>query len=326
MNSSDLQEKWRTIEPLPREGDYDHIRITAACRAELFLGVSPDGDRCLILMLPTDFELDFHPVEGEQLSLTKLLSPNRNYVVLTLLNSDFHDVFNDLVVSMYNFIWQMEDVAEYSQLFIATFRKWARFFNIDTGDRLQKTTIQGMFGEIVYLRKLLTIGPVSQVNTILESWRGPYDQGHDFVMADKNVEVKTRMQANTGVHIANENQLDMLEGKGLELAVVAVDEVEPGAISLRELAREMVTRIEGLLGDSQIFYTAMLQKNLTPANLGEYDDFLFRPLEMAVYDCLREGFPRIVRSDLSDSLFGIRYGLNTAELDDFLLDSEELQS
>jgi len=323
MNSNDLKSAWELIEALPRQGDYDQVRISADCHADIFLGISPDGLRCLILVLPDDFSFDFHPVEREKLSLTKLTS--NNYVVLTLLNSDFQDLFDDLIVSMYNFIRDVKGPADYSGIFTKTFHKWSKFFDHAEGEHLPKNVIQGLFGEIVYLRRLLKENSAAKVNTVLEAWQGPYDKGHDFVLDDRHVEVKTRVVVNSSVRIASEDQLDQPEGKGLELAVIAVDPDDPSGLTLRELVREIVDSVAAMLGDISIFYLTLSQKNLHPGNLADYDDFTFRPREIARYDCLNPPtFPRIIRSALPEAVFGVGYSLNTAKLDEHLITREAL--
>jgi hypothetical protein len=323
MNLNDLELTWERIVKLPREGDYDQVRISADCHADIFIGISPAGLRCLILVLPEDYSFDFVPIERDKLSLTKLTSVN--YVVLTLLNSDFQDLFDDLIVSMYNFIWHVERPDDYSKIFVTTFHKWSKFFDQAEGDRLPKNVIQGIFGEIVYLRKLIIEKPAAKVNDVLETWRGPYDQGHDFILDDRHVEVKTRLVVNSSIQVTSEDQLDQPEGKGLELAVVAVDPDDPSGQTLGELAREVADIVAAMLGDTSIFYTTLGQKNLGPGNLAEYDDFTFKPREIARYNCLEEPvFPRIIRSELPEAIFHVRYSLNTAKLEDHLLAREIL--
>lgn len=322
MITAELMSKWTTIEGLPRESEYDLIRISSECHAEISLAISPDGNRCLILALPTNFSFDFHPVEREKLSLTKI--QKNSYVAMTLLDVDFFDLFDDLIVSMHNSIMDIHDVDDFSKEFIKTFHKWSQFFDRDDDERVPDQIIQGMFGELVYLRRLLSRLPASKVNIALKSWRGPYDQGHDFIFEDKNVEVKTRTLTNTSVRIANEDQLDQLEGKGLELAVVAVERNSANGQTLRELTQEVVRLIEDALGDTAIVYTTMSQKKLGPQNLAEYDNITFRADMITTYDCLVSSFPRIVRSQIPIALFGFKYSLNTSELSDLVVEQEEL--
>jgi len=318
MNANDLADKWKLIENLPREGDYDHIRIAPNCHAELSIGISPQGSRCLILILPDRFSFDFVSVKGDKLSLDKIT--NRNYVVLTLDDFDYRALFDDLIVSFFNSVHEIEDVKEYSEAFIVTFGKWSKFFEPVHGDRVSREVIQGMFGELVFLRWLIGNLPNSRVNEALNAWRGPYDRGPDFVLDDRDVEVKSRTLLNTGVRILTENQLDQREGKGLQLSVVSLDPDHPEARPLSSITREVVSMVEAAQGDTSILYQAMSQKDIVPINLEVYDDLVWLEDEIIIYDCLRDGFPRITRTSLSDAIFGVSYSLNTAELSEFILE------
>lgn len=322
MNSDDLKPKWAVIENLPRQGDYDLIRISSECHSEISLAISPDSHRCLVLELPQGFHFEFHAIERDKLSLTK--EPEKNYVAMTLLDPGFVDLFDDLIVSMHNAIKDIEKVDEYSKVFIQSFHKWSRFFERSDSDRLPDIVIQGIFGELIVLRKLLMDSPASQVNDVLEAWRGPYDQGHDFVFEDGNIEVKTQTLVNSSVMITNEDQLDQREGKGLELAVVAVDRDSAGGQTLGELTQEVVRLVENALGDVSILYRALSKKALGRNNLSDYDNITLRVHKIIRFNCLAESFPRVVRSELPDAVFGLRYSLNTAELEEYIIEQVDL--
>lgn len=322
MISEELKHKWEIIENLPRQGDYDLIRISPECHCDMSLAITPDAHRCLVLALPPSFSFEFNPIEREKLSLTKI--KKNNYVVVTLLNDDSRNIFDDLIVSMHNAIKGITLLDECANIFIQTFHKWVKLFEKSTDGKLPDSVILGMFGELITMKKLLSESPATEVNVILGSWRGPFDQGHDYFFDDKNIEVKTRGPKNTSVHIANEYQLEQLEAKGLILSVVVAERDTNNGITIRALTREIINIIEGFLGDTAILYTAMRQKNLGPHNLLDYDHIILHPLEITFYDCLSENFPRLIRSELPTALFRVEYSLNTADLSNFIIQQVRL--
>jgi hypothetical protein len=322
MISEELKHKWEIIENLPRQGDYDLIRISPECQCDMSLAITPDAHRCLVLALPYSFSFEFHPIEREKLSLTKI--KKKNYVAVTLLNNDSRDIFDDLIVSMHNAIKGITLLDEYASIFIQTFHKWVKLFDKSIDERLPDSVIIGMFGELITMKKLLIESPKTEVDVILGAWRGPFDQGHDYVFDDRNIEVKTRGPKNTSVHIANEYQLEQLEAKGLVLSVVVAERDTNNGITLRELTRDIVNIVEGSLGDTAILYTAMRQKNLGPHNLPDYDDIVLHSLEITLYDCLSDNFPRLIRSELPMALFKVEYSLNTAHLSNFTIEQVTL--
>ena len=322
MRDLDLATKWAKLAEIPRQGDYVQLRISPECIAGLFVGMSPDSFRCLLLTLPKEFEIDFKSIHRDKLSLVPV--QEKNYVALTLTDDAFHDLFDDLIYSMHSAIWDVAEPGDYSRIFLRTFNRWAQFFEAGTPKRLSRDVLQGLFGEVVYLKNLLSKNAADRVNEILNAWRGPYDRGHDFMLEDVHVEVKTRTTSATGVHVANENQLDQLEGKGLELAIVVVSTGNSESIALSDIVSSVDEMVQERLGDSEIFFRALRQKNLTRENLSDYDDLRFRPLEIESYDCLSAGFPRIVRSELLEPLYGVRYSLNAAKIIEFLIEREAL--
>lgn len=106
-------------------------------------------------------------MERDKLSLVPILE--RNYVVLTLLDNEFRDLFNDLILSMRNAVWDIARPDLYSDVFLKTFHRWARFFHEDRTQKLSRIVVQGIFGEMVYLRKLLGESPAARVNQILRA-------------------------------------------------------------------------------------------------------------------------------------------------------------
>ena len=53
------------------------------------------------------------------------------------------------------------------------------------------------------------------VDDILLSWRGPYDEGHDFVFEFRDYELKTIESSKNNVRISSEFQLESEKGKEL---------------------------------------------------------------------------------------------------------------
>ena len=322
MNLDDLKQKWALIESLPRQGDYDLVLVSSESYAEVSLAISPDANRCLVLALPIGYEIDFREIVRENICLSMV--PERNYVSVTLLDTRFIDLFDDLIISIHNAIFGIHSVNEYCSVFLKTFNKWSQFFERMEHDKLPDSVIRGIFGEIIVLQKFMADTSASEINSVLESWRGPYDQGQDFLFEDRNVEVKTRSVMNSSIKITSENQLDQTEGKGLELVVVTLEANVTEGQTLATLVQKIVKIIEGALGDSTIFYRAMGQKNLGPKNLDDYDHLSFRTHKIYRYDCLLESFPRLVRSELPLAVFGIKYSLNTSELEDYLIEEIEI--
>lgn len=321
MIASDLNKKWLLISNEPISNGYKSLRLPAECISEVFLGVGPKGQRCLMLFLPKSHRVDFKAIEKEKISIG--LDRRTNFLVLSLRDSGYFDLFNDLVTSLYNGIKDIAEVDVYATVFIQTFNKWSAFFEDEDSGRLAESTVKGLFGELQVLNDLLKESNSSKVNGVLDSWKGPYDTGHDFVLDNKNIEVKTKSHTKPDVSISSETQLQGVYGKGHELLVLSVEQDLVNGCSIKDIFFQVKELAVGMGGDTAILVQAIRQKGLTQKNIHEYDNFRFRLHREEVYNCLKEGFPRLIRTEIDEPITNVKYDLNLQGLDDFRLSSRE---
>ena len=321
MESIKLEDEWETLK---QTGEHEYIfrRIDSVCVPELNVGLNSSLERCLALEMPEDYDAGFQTIERQNLTL--LYFRDTNCFVLELTDNTYNDLFNDLVVSLYQKVKNISDASECSTLFIQTFHKWSEFFDDEKFDRLNKDIIKGLFGELFVLKSFVQKSTLVNINDVLNSWTGPYDQGHDFVFDDKDIEVKTKDATKISIRISSEQQLDNIIGKSLELLVLSVDSdlVEGRAIS--DLVDDIRVLINNRLGDTSILLKAIKQKSLTLKNIHDYDNFRFMPVKKALYDCLIDGFPKLIKDNLPKQISNVKYDINLSVLDDYLLESEEL--
>ena len=69
MTSVELKQKWSGLMENPVTSGFRSLRIAADCICELYLGVSKEGKRCLILSLPSNKHLSFKGIQKENLSI-----------------------------------------------------------------------------------------------------------------------------------------------------------------------------------------------------------------------------------------------------------------
>ena len=126
MTSIELKQKWSGLSENLVTTGFRSLRISADCICELYLAVSKEGKRCLILSLPSNKHLDFKGIQKENLSIEYFRE--KNLIVLQLTDSDFCDLFDDLILSLYHGIKSIIQVDEYSTHFIQAFYRWSDFF------------------------------------------------------------------------------------------------------------------------------------------------------------------------------------------------------
>jgi hypothetical protein len=321
MIAQDLKSKWKTISEEGKSTDYKILRISSECCSTIYISLDSDRSRCLLLDLPDSYQSDFNSVKKDKISLGLLR--DRNYIVLTLHDPAYDDHFDMLIISLYNSIKDISEVSDYVSVFIGTFYKWTQFFEEEVHERLSKNIIQGLFGELTVLKSLLSKATASTVNDLLEAWKGPYDQGHDFVLNDKDIEVKAKMDGKNTIGISSENQLESTDERDLELAVVSVNFDLANGTSIKALVEDIRHVVEGLLGDTLILLKAIRQKGLNFTNLKNYDHWRFKALNIYTYDCLNSSFPKIVSSGVAPSISGVKYNINLRDLDEYITAEEK---
>jgi len=300
--------------------EFEFRRIDNVSIPEINIGLNSKFNRCMLLELPSEHNVDFQMMAKKNLTLS--FFKDTGYIVLELTDSDYFDLFNDLIISIYSYIYELNDVDEYSKIFIQMFYKWSEFFDDKASDKLSLESVKGIFGELFVLRNLIEKSDSFKLNDTLNSWRGLYDEAHDFVFEDKNVEVKTKDVSHLAVKISSEYQLEEELDKGLELLVLSVDIDYVKGNSLRSMVGEIKELTVNKMGDFSIVLTALSQKNISMLNIYQYDNYRFLVHEQTVYDCRKEGFPRLTKINTPDAVANIRYTLQLSYLVNYLISKD----
>lgn len=317
MTNIELKQKWSGLLMNPVTSGFRSLRISADCICELYLGVSIEGKRCLILALPEEKHLDFKGVQKENLSIEYFRE--KNLIVLQLTDIDFSDLFDDLLLSLYHGIKGISQVDEYSNHFIEAFYRWSDFFEDKKSDLLSEDAIKGIIGELLVLKLLITSPDRPEINYLLKAWTGLYDKGNDFELELKNIEVKTKSLSEIEVMISSEFQLEVLPGKGLELYVVSLQSDFTVGIHIRDLILEIKKLVQESSGDNTILWKALSQKNVTAKNVNLYDRYRFQPLNWISYNCADENFPKLSRANIPEEVSALKYILRINLLTSFII-------
>jgi hypothetical protein len=321
MTSKELKSKWVSLSENPVTSGFRSLRISSQCICELFIGVSNENTRCLILALPSDAHINFKGIQKENLSIEYFF--DKNLIVLKLLVADYHDLFDDLILSLYQGIKGMSHIDEYSNYFIQAFYRWSEFFENKKFDLLSEDAIQGLMGELLVLKSLITDPQRPDINFILNSWKGPYDKANDFELESKNLEVKTKSPSGIDVEISSEFQLELSPGKGLEIIVVSLLSDYNDGISIKQVVFDIKDLIQLSSGDCSILWKALGQKNVTSKNIKDYDKYKFKPVNHVTYNCTSNDFPKLNKSNIPNEISALKYRLRTNLLTNFIVEQKD---
>ena len=189
---------------------------------------------------------------------------------------------------------------------------WITFFKKNKNKRLSKEEVIGLFGELIFLEKILDF---TEDNDFIWSWKGPFGDSQDFIRNNKYIEIKTSTsQSNKNVHISSEFQLDS-EGKDfLYLANILIEESESGR-SLKQIIGDVKKRLNS---EQQNFFKDLLAAiKVDEKKLSEYKE-KYSLKKINIYE-IKDEFPVIANSQIDGALSNIEYEVDLGLQDEYFI-------
>lgn len=312
-----IREAWESF-VVSGKGEFEYRLLSKESIPSLNIGYNIQKKRCLILELPINFSLKSQEIEKENISLR--FFPKQKIACIILNDNNYEDLFNDLILSIYNKISDIASIEEYTSHFIKHINLWSSFFE-NKNNTLSYEKIKGLFGELFYLQYTLeNKSRNGLINTLLKSWRGPYREVHDFVFQDKDVEIKTITNGDAIINISSEFQLEFKEDKKLLLTVVAVDSDDKLGKNLNEMIYNINSIIKKQSGDISIFHSALMQLGIYDLNMSDYNGIRYNVMSLINYNCNHEKFPRIIKSLISKEICNVKYSLQIDMMNEFIIE------
>ena len=198
----------------------------------------------------------------------------------------------------------------------SAFRRLSHWHSMMT--RARTTTmgpheVRGLMGELVVFERLCR---ALDFDAALRAWVAPDEHPQDFAKQERLVEVKARLSgARQTVRISS---LQQLEPSQLPIALVVVELVSAegaDAATLNQLCTRLIDRAREL-GSQQLdaIEVALFKRGYIRNDA--YDVNAYRVAGMSAFDC-REGFPRIIRSQVDARVPEAQYVLDLALIGEF---------
>ncbi|MFA8434141.1 MAG: PD-(D/E)XK motif protein [Marinifilaceae bacterium] len=321
MFLENLNKKWQTINNCDTVSGFKIMRISSSCVPELYIALDENGFRCLVLFVSGEVKIKLKGSQKKNVSIQ--YNKDAEAVVIRLCDSNFMELFNDLVISLYNKVKAIVDPQILSHELIGAFYKWVELFEPTYTKKLSQDQVKGLLGELFVLRNFLTDTSVENIDEIMSAWQGPYENSNDFILDSKNIEVKTKMESQSIIRISSEHQLKKEFDKGLELAVVSVKLDLVKGESIYDLIVKIVQILREKLGDLSILYHALNQLGLTVESTIEYNNYRFLVSKISHYDCSKDNFPGLSISNIPKEISKLRYNLRINSLQEFLIQENQ---
>ena len=248
---------------------------------------------------------------SEVISVTHIKCDDEMFLRFSLDNPALLEYFctfcEDLIISTQII---SDDETAYQTLRLRYF-SWKQLFKPNHGNLTEKE-IMGLIGELFFLRDEMI--PSKGLDVALDSWTGPEKTHKDFSFENEWYEVKAINFGKESVHISSIEQLDGTK-EGL-LIVYSLERMSPSfnGIRLNTLVNELVSAM-----------TSVYHKDLFLAKLGLYgfdfslenDNFVYDLKSVVSYRVTENGFPRVTRNLLPESIIKVQYDIILSEIEVF---------
>lgn len=202
-----------------------------------------------------------------------------------------------------------------------TLSKWERFFAINNYKPLSNIQLQGLYGELQFLKKLLVNSAVEQQLNILDGWYGLHSK-RDYKYGDNLFEVKTtRIDKPYSVSISSEEQLFIVEDKQVYLCcyMLLIDS------QLGTDLKDLILEVENILMSHNrgIFRDKLFQAGLIVDILEDQELEKYIVKDNLNYKVEKE-FPILNKNNIPKEVFNVKYSITLDGLEDYLIDIEEI--
>lgn len=322
---------WQSLEAsASKQTDgYVRRRINPQSACDLFLAVAKPSNKHMLQIkltevsatiatnLPTARGLDIAVVrsENEQTGFT---------IQLILKEQRFGTVFDALIYDVVEVISHAQSESAVVTALISRLQHWQKFLEQVGPDGLSREAQQGLFGELWFLRERLI--PLVGLYPALLAWAGPEGAHQDFALQSCAIEVKTTSTKEPQqLIIQSERQLD---DKGLvalflfHLSIDAREDVGESLIAMIHSLRKLLTDDSAAL---DLYEDRLLEVGFLQSQSSQYEKTGYHVRNTFLYQ-VKDGFPRIVTTDLRPGVGTVRYSIIASECRHYIVTDDVLKS
>ena len=323
------EDDWADLETPQATAGRSTRRLHPESANDLYIAVQHPGLRRMLVLTG-----DATAAEGVARSLSRLsqtaglelrLNPmsRQEYELQVLLTADeLREVFSPLVADIATASCNAPTAAAALVAAVERYERWQHLLRTVGKDGLSAESRRGLFGELLVLCDCLlpSLPELEAVN----AWTGPTGTNQDFQLPDAAIEAKTSTAKTTNrIRIASERQLDGTGSPALVLSLASLDERRGGSgESLNALVDRTRAHLTSVAARSRLD-ALLIHAGYLPGHRHHYAEPRYTLRDLRFWS-VRDGFPRLVESDLRPGVDECSYQLNTSGLDDYLLTADEV--
>ena len=253
-----------------------------------------------------------------QIYITKDRSyKENNILILQLLNSRYIEIFAVLCENLVQSISTLSDSNKAIHIIINHLEMWKTLFSNMNSEGLSIQEQQGLYGEIFFLRKLLTY--YDDDIGVINSWIGVDKELRDFQNIDCAIEVKTSSTSNhQRLTISSERQLDESLLKNLFLYHLSVETSAKNGESLNQIITSIRELLESDFISLNLFNTKLMTAGYFNDQSEQYNNRSYKIRRENAYTII-DNFPRIKEVELMDGVGDVQYSIITDLCTEYLI-------
>lgn len=310
---------WDALEPAEHKS-YSVRMVNGA--SNLFWGKDENDRNLFLIELSGDNRDKFKKarvkIKGIGSDLRQTEGSPYQTLILILEDRSNRDIFHKLCESLAQRIQSLEDPRDSLYSIMLHLNRWKTFLSASNGRLMTPEQVRGLIAELIFLRQLYLRR--MDTESAVHSWQGPHGMPQDFVFDDTAVEIKciSGIDRNS-IKISSEDQLES-QCERLFLCVYRISTVtkSESSFSLNEMVRMISSEI--LSSNIRQQFEDKLTEN-GYIEMEEYDHPRFSVADRTQY-LVGEGFPRIVRSEISAGLRKVKYDIELEKLESFQFKEE----
>lgn len=256
-----------------------------------------------------------------QLFLDTSHQPNR-LLTIQLFSDANTDIFAYLCGNLVEAIERCDTEAKAIKLVLNRLEKWKTMFSKGASDGLSITEQQGLYGELMYLHKLVLRGIFSYIDT-LKIWVGADKAMRDFQGKDWAVEAKTISINNADqITINGERQLDETLLDKLYLYHLSVEASRMNGQTLNDKVDELRSLFSDDKAALNIFNAKLMEAGYFDHHRELYRERCYKIRKESIY-VIDDSFPRIKESELRDGVSNTVYSINVSTCAEYMVSESE---
>ncbi|MFF0266868.1 PD-(D/E)XK motif protein [Kribbella sp. NPDC004536] len=324
------EDEWRELESPHNTPGRSSLRLHPESPVDTFLAVSHPGRQRMLVFRADARSADtivrsvgrLPKAAGIEMNLSAV--SRVEYELQVILTSDgLREVFTPLVADVAATANAAPTAGEALAAAVNRFERWQELLRSVGRDGLSADARRGLYGELLVLGDVL-LTSLSQSDAV-HAWTGPTGTNQDFQLSRLAIEAKASVAKRPrSIHIASERQLDGTGTPALFLALAQLDERRGGS---GESLNGSVERIRRQLTSPSArarFDSLLIQIGYLPGHRDLYEEPRYTLRELRFWH-VREGFPRLVESDLPAGIGDCTYQLSILGLDAYQVTGGEVE-